>query len=383
MSKKVLVSLVSKQTIPNVELIKEYREQEVRFLFISTEKMKDRMSWILDACKIDQFDLLIVNPYNQDDILEKLDSYNFENNDIILNVTCGTKIMSLVIYEYFKNIGGVTIYYLTGHNKQYLKLFPNRGDSSFTLSKNLTLDEYLTAYGFEYNDTKPFKDLNMASRVFDFSKSLSNDEYKQIFEQIRLYRDKNMLIENKQVLEFVKHIQYENIEKLNKQDTKYLSGEWFEEYVYYKIKEELGLDCSEIATGVNIKKEGDKNGKKDVENELDVIFVFENKLYIIECKTSIIDNRMISRLRNGHQVEELKEINLLSEIIYKSDSLRNNFGLFANTSIITMEEIKDENGNYKQRYKSNSERAAMSNIKIISRKDLINCESFCELLGIN
>jgi len=163
---------------------------------------------------------------------------------------------------------------------------------------------------------------------------------------------------------------------LSKYDTKYLSGDWFEEYIYFKIKTELHLDESEIATGLNLIKE-------NTPNEIDVIFIFDHKLYIIECKTSIIDKRKIMRIRDGILVEEEKNIKLLPEILYKSDALRNKFGLFANTMLLTLEELRNDDDTPMDDYKSHFDRAVMSNVSIFSKKDLVSEMEIGKLIKIH
>ena len=68
--------------------------------------------------------------------------------------------------------------------------------------------------------------------------------------------------------------------ELSKREVEYLTGGWFEEYVYYLIKKRV--KPQDIALGVRIWR---KNVKHD--NELDVVFTKGNKLFVIECKTGV------------------------------------------------------------------------------------------------
>ncbi len=157
--------------------------------------------------------------------------------------------------------------------------------------------------------------------------------------------------------------------KLDKKETKYLSGDWFEEYVYFKIKAELNLNDDEIGTGYNLVKQ-------NIPNEIDVIFVYQHRLYIIECKTSVIENRLMP---DG----SLKEFKFLPEVIYKSDALKNKFGLQANTSIFALEEIKNDDGTPCEGYKTHFDRAELSRINILSKQDFKSGNSIKNLLKIN
>lgn len=198
-----------------------------------------------------------------------------------------------------------------------------------------------------------------------------------ITEPIRLRRDKNMdLFEHENVINFLSEINYTHENKLDKKETKYFSGDWLEEYVYFKIKDELNLNDDEILTGCTLKKE-------QTNNEIDVIFIHNHKLFIIECKTSIIDKRKFEKIKEGIKVEEIKDFKLLPEILYKSDALRNKFGLFANTAILTLEEIKNEDGTaIDDAYKDHFERAKLSRIQIVSKRDLKQNRNLKDVLNI-
>ena len=377
MENKTLVSLVSEQTIPNIELIKEFAQSITKYVFITTKQMNKQLQWIINATDLnkDIFDIIEVNPFDTEDIENRINAYNFGDDDLMLNITGGTKLMSLVVSELFKNLLAKS-YYVTGKDKTYIKVFPNRGERIFKLKHNLSLKEYLTGYGFEFEETKTLHDIKTAENIFNKYINLSTDEQKSLFEPVRIRRGRNMDIEkNSPLYIFLKEAGYPFENKLNKKDTKYLSGDWLEEYIYFKLKEELKLNDKEIATGLNLKKE-------NTPNEIDVIFIYDHKLYIIECKTSIIALQTIKRIRNGVEVEEQKEIKLLPEIIYKSDALRNKFGLFAKTYILTLEEIKTEAGEPIEGYQTHFDRAELSRINIISKRDLTSSKQIRELLNI-
>lgn len=375
MTRKVLVSLVSDQTIPNVELIKEFRKNVYFYYFISTKQKSTQLQWIINATKLkqDEYTTIDVDAFNTADIEEKIHAINFGDDEIILNITGGTKLMSLIVNDFFKNIGS-TIYYLTGHDKRYIKVFPSRGENSFELQNKLTLREYLTAYGFEYKNTNPYKDLETSKNIFNVYIGKTSHELKSVLEPIRIRRGKKMKIDDP-THDFLEEVKYEHQGILTKKDTKYLSGDWFEEYVYYSIKKDLNLDEEEISTGLNLIKGG-------APNEIDVIFIYKHKLYIIECKTSVFDKRKIKRIREGKEVEEEKDINLLPEVIYKSDALSKKFGLFATTSIFTLEEIKNENGTPKDNFNKHFDRAELSKIRILSKRDLISGSKISDLTKI-
>jgi tRNA A37 threonylcarbamoyladenosine dehydratase len=120
MTNSILVSLVSQQTIPNVELIKEFGDKINKHLFITTAQMQNQLEWIKQASGIGISDVIEVDAFDTLDIKKKLGEYPFGDDEIIVNVTGGTKLMSLVIDDFFRSVGA-TIYYVTGYNKEFIK----------------------------------------------------------------------------------------------------------------------------------------------------------------------------------------------------------------------------------------------------------------------
>ena len=130
-----------------------------------------------------------------------------------------------------------------------------------------------------------------------------------------------------------------------------------------------------------------KEEYKEVSNELDVAFMYENRLYVIECKTSLVvkeDNR-----RESKEETVPKERLILSETIYKADSLKSKFGLYATTTIITLmnfdDYVKHENEKYLNsrcnQLKKNILRCNVSNIKLIDQQILNQNSSIYELIN--
>jgi vacuolar-type H+-ATPase subunit F/Vma7 len=97
---KILISLISEHLLPNVLLIKEMAGKWDKLVFITTERMGQlsMISHLCNALKIDKKDVQIVVVSEDDlpDAREKLDKCNFSKDDqYIINLTCGTKIMSI------------------------------------------------------------------------------------------------------------------------------------------------------------------------------------------------------------------------------------------------------------------------------------------------
>lgn len=405
MGKILLVSLVSDQTIPNVQLIKEFEQKDMDHLFITTAKMEQlgTRRWIEKTCNIKGIKPIIVNPFSFVDIETKLKSFDFDNFDkIIVNLTGGTKVMTLIASDFFKEIAA-EIYYITGNNDEYIKLHPVKKNNTFTFSSKITVGEYLTAYGFHFKPASPSGISYEQTKVlFDAFCQIDLNNHIEAIKFIHSKRDKKINKLDFQIVEpFLNTIQYKPLVDgiLSKNETKYLSGDWFEEYIGLTLKNELQLNDNELFIGATISKERQNEGTNktksllgdDVElsdtnfnNEMDVMFVYNNKFYSIECKTSIISYKKIEK--NGDIID--KPYNILGETIYKSDSLKSRFGLYPKTSIVTLTnfnnywrvENKDECNNKKREMEELINRANHSNIKLVDRGMLTSSTTIFELI---
>lgn len=407
--KTLLVSLVSDQTIPNVQLIKEFKKISTDYLFVTTAGMekKGARCWVENACNI-KGEIIKVNEYSFADINEKLQSCNLGRFDkVVVNLTGGTKIMTMVAEEFFKSIGA-DIFYVTGKNNEYIRIFPKGTENVLAFEQKLTVADYLTAYGFTFQEPKPAMfSIDVAKPIVEL---YSSDERIQAnidairFINIQRSKEKGVKTEDLcKVESFLKEIQFPlQNDQLTAEEVKYLSGEWLEEYVGLKIKGELNLSDDEIFIGTNISKEVGNSREKnnvrlllgddadlknaDSKNEMDVMFMFEGKFYSIECKSSIIAYKTIVD-KNGNPVE--KPYNILGETIYKSDSLKGKFGLFPQTTILTLTDLqkywsdiqdKGLRNNRMREMENLINRANLSNIKLVDRKMINGSESIFELV---
>lgn len=430
--KTLLVSILSDQTIPNLQLIKEYKEENTSFLFISSSKMEKIGvgDWIAKAAHLDQsrVDTLIVAEHSYVDV-QKLLEEKFEEfksyNRILVNVTGGTKMMSLAVANFFKDKNLTQeIFYLNGVSGDYIKVFKEGGkEIKLTFTQELNLEEYLFAYGFKIK-----KDTKTVRHSFEENKKLHTNfntlkwtDVKTIDAMAFLRNRRGKKIEEIdyfKVAPILDALEYspQNENSLTANETKYLTGDWFEEYVAHAVKESFDLDSDSILIGAKIEKtpklkvrnnakqllkeDGEKEDKGVSENELDVMFIYKNQIYVIECKSSILDfleqtleNEADALIAN----KKYKRRNILGETLYKSDSLKNNFGLFANFNIVTMTSFssywKDEwesakNKKDQQSRKDNKlralkdliARADFSNIRLVDGDMLAESTDFKELL---
>jgi hypothetical protein len=357
---KTYVTLVSEQAIPNVQYIKEFAGDIGTYLFISTNWMEEtkRTQQIIDACQITEgsYEMIIVDEEDLMSLLESiklaLTKETFANTEgYIVNCTLGTKIMSIALYEYFKNNDKAMLLYTPIRTNKYRSVLDNSINKEF--STHISVDEYIKSYGIAIKSkgtplfsneayTNSFKEryLNFGEQEFAILAHLQNDDNQK-------YRNKGIkdfaLIEG--LNDFLINIEFpfQNTTKLSKYEVKYLTGGWFEEWTYYAIKNKLQLKDDEIVLGLNT--------VIDAENDLDIVFMFKNDIHIVECKTAIPDS------------------SLQQTTLYKSGALVDKFGRNAHSYLFTLSNLSDNEGNLKTAIK---DRAAQQKINVQDRFSLLN-----------
>ncbi len=321
---KIAVIIISDQSVQNVQFIKEIGTFE-KYIFVSTKAMETKgcSEWICKALHLqeNQIQKLIVNEFGPKSVTQALQEHYNENNQYFVNITGGTKLMSLAVNDFFQSKSNATIYYLTGRN-EILNL---KTEEKEKLTQKITLTEYLTSYGIKINKNhQPTYEEDISQKIYDeFIKAEQTNvdclqELRDFIQEKNRNAKKVPFSKLPCLAELLQNFEFspEKPDELSKKEAEYLTGKWLEEYTYHKIKEHLHLADDSIGLGLILQK----SNIKDTDNDFDVMFIYENELYIIECKTShIIGNK-----------------SQLNEYIYKLDALRKEFGIFPKAFIYTL-----------------------------------------------
>jgi len=118
----------------------------------------------------------------------------------------------------------------------------------------------------------------------------------------------------------------------------------------HRIRSQGGQHIHDLAQGLMVKR-------GNVKNELDVVFLNDNSLHIIECKTGNLK----------------KEKGVGGQVVYKLDSLTDNLGgLRARSMLVSLRQLKP----------TDQERAKQAGIRVCSGPSLKNLQSeICQWLG--
>ncbi len=302
----ILVSIISDQTIPNLLIIKELTGQYDDQVFISTKKMEEtgKSIWIEKAAGLQAGSVqrIVVDENNWNDVEKKLIGHPWpQNSRFLVNLTGGTKVMTLAIYEFFSKPGNRIIYAPIGRNSSE-ELYPSKSSSTAPINTRITVSEYLTAHGVRF-----------------IHKKLVKKPYNELKTIYKKFKNKGYDI---QTLNEGYPNEWKN----------YFTGEWFEEYLYFRIKHELNLPDSFILTGVEL-MHFDEARTRGNDQELDVVFVFNNELYLIEAKVSL------------GKPPVKKEV--IHQVMFKLSAINKNFGLRSHASIVTLADIHERSENFR------------------------------------
>jgi hypothetical protein len=353
---KILVSLISDQTIPNLLLIKELSDID-RYIFITTQGMeqKRKTDCIMNAAAIPAAKAVKIEVTEDSlvDIREKLDQCNFEDGDeFYVNLTGGTKIMSIGVYNFFKERKS-EIYYIPIGKNIYRKIFPEVKNKEANIHYRVNITEYLKGYGIETVNREDDSTFVKKADYTDFFFGMWQKAFPRFFEflqNLRVERDRRSIdVKNFDGLaSFLSEIKFQCVRpgELLKKEIGYLTGGWFEEYVFHMLKKSLQIPDGFIAADIHIKR-------SSVQNQFDVMFMNGNALHVIECKTSVYDKR--------------SEKNILNDSMYKLAALGQDFGLRVKSYLMTLSKKGKQKNHIKDSF---IDRSKVLGIKIIDIDEL-------------
>ncbi|RKZ70798.1 MAG: DUF1887 domain-containing protein [Candidatus Parabeggiatoa sp. nov. 1] len=224
-----------------------------------------------------------------------------EKEDMALNASGGTRPMSIAAYEIFKEFGKPIFY--VHSDTDYVSWLNRRDFPSFNVADRIKLPAFLQAHGAEVSSqgkrsAVPENLRRLTQELIDqveyFAKPLGalnwlaqqakNDlKSPSLTERQRQRPALNVLIQ-KFASEGLLTYQNDCLHFKDEACRFFVNGGWLEAYTYslvYGLQGELPK-IQDVGRSVELCR--DSTGKA-VKNELDVAFLHNNHLYIIECKT--------------------------------------------------------------------------------------------------
>lgn len=252
---------------------------------------------------------------------------------LILNITGGTKIMSASMLSSWQALGLEAFYCHTGKTVtlEWLNQHKSTEQSFKQQSPLLNIEHYLNAHGYELIDKnwknnhrakvkQALKNKEITHKLSNYAAKNSNE--KNYFGKINTAAErklnknispkeqqkpisgalKNDLLPLYQFLTKQQLLSYKEINNNGKTfvehqfkdeaTAKFLNGFWVEDYltnILQELEQENIIAPECWASGIKIKIEGSKD--EYAQNELDVAILSRNRLLIIECKSSHLENQ--------------------------------------------------------------------------------------------
>jgi hypothetical protein len=260
-----LISILSDQLIPNVLFIRRMSNPGDVHVFISTREMEGRNKSAILAQTLglenEDFRVLQIDPHDPELILQQLHASDLllSDHQYIVNITGGTKMMSQMVTVFFNAIPQAQVCYWPGNRDPIYQIFPTVKSIPKEGALNIDLKSYLSAYGYSF----------IGSNVLTQPEARTETIFRQVTKRGGA--------------EKVHSIVEAKSQSYTKPDKQYLLGGWFEEWLYTRMKERMNLKDDDIAYNVKLKSRFAVTITES-DSEVDIAYVFQNKLYIWECK---------------------------------------------------------------------------------------------------
>ncbi|MGQ9571270.1 MAG: Card1-like endonuclease domain-containing protein [Thermodesulfovibrionales bacterium] len=365
----VHVCLVSDQPIPNLTSVLHFKPDMV--ILLTTPEMKQKAKRLEEVLHNKGFNTkqISISAYEINNVIDECEKLldQFEDSEVSLNITGGTKIGTLGTFRVFYK-RDKPIYYVNTHDNEILQIFPEDKQLNTTITVKIPIKDYLAVYGFKVQKYVKEKEINsiykrkkstvyLAYLAVHAEHIIGEINYKlQGLDQFA-YPYEMSLKSNENTYKLCSLLKEANLIKLKGKTTleipdsetaRYLSGIWFEEYVYTIAK---CLDLDEIK--LNVEGIWDISGKHIPRNEFDILLSKGNRLFFISCKTANPERR-INNFEEGIAKEYLYELDSISDAA---------LGLFGKRMLASAREIKND---YVRK------RAELLKIDLIDGKKIIN-----------
>jgi hypothetical protein len=333
---KVLINLIGGQPVPNYLAAQEIQPDKIFNIYSeASEKIMIRLN---DLLKIDLINPpLKVNAFDFNQIYNSLIKFlNEPEYEVIVNLTGGTKIMSIAAFEAAKKFNLKSIY-IDSENHLLYEFYKDIVKSR-ELLKKINIKDYFYLHGFR--NVRENK-VNLSTGMNDFSKFVTSDfqfaaKVLALTDMIVSFKRKNKKTWLKEYIKLNKSQNYFKWENgsgtihysikdkeynFTFNDEKFIdyhNGKWFEQLVFNKLIESGKYD--EVLMNYEI-----FNTEEVLINELDIVAIKNEKLDIFECKSG----------------------GLFQEDLNKLKAIKNTLGKYSNLNLITYYSINSNTENEK------------------------------------
>jgi len=361
--------LVSSQPIPNLAPLFEPDQTPQQVILLTSDQMSQQAVWlqqVLHQRQIKSEVWKIADGYDCDHIKERIEALlrRQDLGDIALNVTAGTKIMSLAAYEVFRT-QNLPIFYVHPQKDLLISLFPV--EPARKIPDKLRLEEFFQVHGYQVMSLRRKTVIrerqqlgeHLVKNVDRYSSALGTLNYLAATAEDRpTLRSDRIIARNWDVTGFkslvdllvddgLLEIEDDCFVFTSEEERFFVNGGWLEKYLFSRIDRLRNrLKIQDAAMSVQVES---STGSK---NEIDVALIYNNRLFLIECKTR--------RFRGQHSAG--------SKALYRMDSLKIMGGMTAQSMLVS----------YRRLTASHHRRAADLHIDLVVGAELLHIEQRLE-----
>lgn len=318
---RILLCLLSDQHVPNLLSVHHYRPDQLVLVASLHMQRKGAAAHLLAALKkggLDYDSRCHVQPLSAEDNLTQIrvslqDAYGrFPSCSWIANVTGGTKPMSIATYEFFKALGGTTVYTNLSQPDRIIDLESGQVEAC---THRPTIDEFVTGYGF--HPQKPANKLHDAAtraqqplwrRTANLlaAQATAMDVLHLDAEQREQARKKGIELPAERFNFPSQDLQQEwlggeVLRKLTKDEGEFLTGGWLEVFFYNLLSRHAdAIGIWDVTLGHNITSD---LGPNAVPNDIDVSFMHNHGMAMVECKSGTQEHDLSRGMDTLYKIE--------------------------------------------------------------------------------
>ncbi|MFA7172492.1 MAG: DUF1887 family CARF protein [Kiritimatiellia bacterium] len=268
----------------------------------------------------------------QDKFLEIAANLEGGSASVAVNLTGGTKLMSIAAQNVFSAYGFACFYSIPQSNE--ITVITGEKEPPYKIKDQIKLKDYFRVHGYlaEPKTDKKFK-IDSDSRDLCLELLENFSVYKDSIGYLNLLASKaadaySLKIKNDipekhdKILElfarfhFISYYDDKRVEFESQQSRDYCNGLWLEEYVHLSLKElDKDIGLQDFATSLKI------TSPTGTENELDAAFLYKNNLYIVEAKTARMTDKG-------------------TDVLYKLDSLKDYAGMYTRPIVVSFKPLQ-------------------------------------------
>lgn len=328
----VHIAIVSEQPVPNVLPLLETDIDAKEVIFLHTGRFTDNISYLESTLKPKglkvQAELIpdsVAYDYTEMEAIvgERIEQLQANDKQPMINITGGTKLMSLGAFLAAFN-RDVDAYYVEDNSLQWVNTAGQRDLTPLTTS--LKLDQFLAIHGTQVESTGSEQVPPEEQAVIDYmtdnldwlirviphiNKGLNVPEGQ--VGHIDSFKAPVELLDYCDEMETLGFLEETDggFKPTSEEYGQFLVSGWLEKHIYLALRRVLknnGLK-GEHFHSVQITRSNKKSGKV-VRNELDVVALVNNHLFVFECK-----NRVTKKTQESYKT--------VDDNIYKLNSLKN------------------------------------------------------------